>query len=150
MEEIINIKSILKLIPHRYPLLLVDRIIELKKDEHIVGIKNVTFNEPHFMGHFPGNPIMPGVLVVEALAQISAILVAKSLGISSEKNDSEVYFMSIEKAKFRKIIQPGDSLILKSSIIQNRGKVWKFESKAYVEEKVVAESNFTAMVQYKN
>lgn len=137
-----NIKDIQHLLPHRYPFLLVDRVLEIYPGERIVGIKNLSINEEFFQGHFPGNPIMPGVLIVEALAQISGILALKS-GAAGGK---AVYFMSIEKAKFRKPVVPGDQLRLEVSILQNRGNVWKFSGSAFVEDKIAAEAEFTAMV----
>lgn len=141
----IDIKDIIKNIPHRYPLLLVDKItsIDLKKRK-ITGIKNVTFNEPHFMGHFPDHPIMPGVLIVEAMAQTAAMLVVQ---INKEDNqDKLVYFMSIDKVKFRCPVVPGDALKLEIETIQNRKNVWSFEGKAVVEGKPVAEAEFKAMI----
>jgi 3-hydroxyacyl-[acyl-carrier-protein] dehydratase len=137
-----DIKEIQKLLPHRYPFLLVDRIIDIEPGIKSVGIKNVTINEDFFQGHFPGHPIMPGVLIIEALAQVAGVLAFRS-GISEGKS---VYFMSIEKAKFRKPVVPGDQLRLEISILQQRGNVWKFSGNAVVEEKVVAEAEFTAMV----
>ncbi|MCC2646689.1 MAG: fabZ [Rickettsiaceae bacterium] len=141
----IDIHHILSLIPHRYPLLLVDRVEEITLGKSIVGVKNVTFNEPQFMGHFPNNPVMPGVLIVEAMAQTSAILVAKT--INSTGHDKTIYFMSINDAKFRKVVKPGDTMKLNVKIEQNRGTVWKFKAEAYVEGELVAESCFTAMVK---
>ncbi|MBF0456948.1 MAG: 3-hydroxyacyl-ACP dehydratase FabZ [Nitrospirae bacterium] len=137
----INIMEILKTLPHRYPFLMVDKVIELVPGETAVGVKNVTINEPFFQGHFPGNPVMPGVLIVEALAQVSGILAFKS-GIEG----NTVYFMSIEKAKFRRPVLPGDSLKLMVKTVQKRGKVWKFSGRATVEENTVAEAEFTAMI----
>jgi len=137
-----DIKEIQKLLPHRYPFLLVDRIIDIEPGIKAVGIKNVTINEGFFQGHFPGHPIMPGVLIIEALAQVAGILAFRS-GASDGRS---VYFMSIEKAKFRKPVVPGDQLRLEISILQQRGNVWKFSGNAVVEEKVVAEAEFTAML----
>ncbi len=137
-----DIKEIQKLLPHRYPFLLVDRIIDIEPGIKAVGIKNVTINEGFFQGHFPGHPIMPGVLIIEAMAQVAGILAFRS-GASEGKS---VYFMSIEKAKFRKPVVPGDQLRLEISIVQQRGNVWKFSGNAIVEEKVVAEAEFTAML----
>jgi 3-hydroxyacyl-[acyl-carrier-protein] dehydratase len=137
-----DIQDIQKLLPHRYPFLLVDRIIELEVGTKAVGIKNVTINEEFFKGHFPGHPIMPGVLMIEALAQVAGVLAIRS-GAPSGKS---IYFMSIEKAKFRKPVVPGDQLKLEVSILQHRGNVWKFSGNAYVEDKVAAEGEFTAMV----
>lgn len=137
-----DIKEIQKLLPHRYPFLLVDRIIELVPATKAVGIKNVTMNEEFFKGHFPDNPIMPGVLIVEALAQVAGILALNSGAVSGKS----VYFLSIERAKFRKPVVPGDQLNLQVSILQQRGNVWKFSGNALVEDKIAAEAEFTAMV----
>lgn len=142
----VDIKEIMSIIPHRYPFLLVDRVTEIKLNESIVGIKNVTANEPQFTGHFPGRPVMPGVLIIEAMAQLSAVLVAKSMATTEDK---EVFFMSIDESKFRKVVEPGDSLILYASILQSRGSVWKFKARAEVEGQIAAESTFTAMVKDK-
>jgi 3-hydroxyacyl-[acyl-carrier-protein] dehydratase len=145
--KVINISQIMDMIPHRYPLLLVDRIIDINENKNIVGIKNITFNEPQFMGHFPKHPVMPGVLIVESLAQVSAVLVAKSL---NAKPDSKlVYFMSIDSAKFRKIVSPGDTMILKSEIIQSKHNVWKFSATAEVDGILACECEFKAMVKDK-
>ena len=133
--------EIQKIMPHRFPFLLVDRISELQPKKMAVGIKNVTINEPFFQGHFPGYPVMPGVLIVEAIAQVAGILAFKS----GAKGDS-VYFMSIEKAKFRKPVIPGDQLRLEVKVIKQRGNVWKCAGDAYVEGKLVAEAELTAMV----
>jgi 3-hydroxyacyl-[acyl-carrier-protein] dehydratase len=145
-ETKIDINEIMSIIPHRYPFLLVDRVTELKINESIVGIKNVTVNEPQFTGHFPSRPIMPGVLIIEAMAQLSAVLVAKSMNRTDEK---EVFFMSIDECKFRKIVEPGDTLVMYASIIQNRGAVWKFKARAEVDGKIASEAIFTAMVKDK-
>jgi 3-hydroxyacyl-[acyl-carrier-protein] dehydratase len=138
MIEITEIQSIL---PHRYPFLMVDRVIELEPKNRIVGIKNVTMNEEFFQGHFPGSPIMPGVLIVEALAQTAGILAFKS---GTEGNT--VYFMSIEKAKFRKPVVPGDQLRLEVIKLHERGNVCRFSGSATVDGKTVAEAEFTAMI----
>jgi 3-hydroxyacyl-[acyl-carrier-protein] dehydratase len=137
-----DIREIQKFLPHRYPFLLVDKIIEIIPGTKAVGIKNVTFNEEFFQGHFPGYPIMPGVLIIEALAQVAGILAFHS-GATPGKS---VYFMSIEKAKFRRPVVPGDQLKLETNILQHRGNVWKFSGNAIVEDKVAAEAEFTAMV----
>lgn len=137
-----DIKEIQKFLPHRYPFLLVDRIIEIEPGTKAIGIKNVTFNEGFFQGHFPGQPIMPGVLIIEAMAQVAGLLAFCS-GINVGKT---VYFMSIEKAKFRKPVVPGDQLRLEINVLHQRGNVWKFSGNAIVEEKVAAEAEFTAMV----
>ena len=143
-KAIIDINEIKKLIPHRYPILLVDRVIDITENESIVGIKNITFNEPQFMGHFPDRPVMPGVLMVEALAQLSAILVAKSM---DDVQDKEVYFMAIENTKFRRVVEPGDTLTMEATITQSRGHVWKFNGVAKVGDEIAVESSFTAMVK---
>jgi 3-hydroxyacyl-[acyl-carrier-protein] dehydratase len=137
-----DIREIQKFLPHRYPFLLVDKIIEIDPGIKAVGIKNVTINEEFFQGHFPGQPIMPGVLIIEALAQLAGVLAFHS-GTTPSKS---VYFMSIEKAKFRKPVVPGDQLRLEVNILQHRGNVWKFSGSAVVEEKIAAEAEFTAMV----
>jgi 3-hydroxyacyl-[acyl-carrier-protein] dehydratase len=141
----LEITEIQTLIPHRYPLLLVDRITELEVGVRAVGLKNVTMNEPHFMGHFPGKPIMPGVLIVEAMAQTSAVLVVESLGRETAAGKL-VYFMTIDNTKFRKPVVPGDQLFLEVVKTQNRGPVWKFAGTARVDGQVVAESTFSAMI----
>lgn len=146
-EEQVEISEIMSILPHRYPFLLIDRIIKIKLNNSIIGIKNITVNEPQFTGHFPNRPIMPGVLIIEAMAQLSAVLVAKSM--TTNKEDKEVFFMSIEQSKFRKIVKPGDTLMMYSEIIQNRGAVWKFTARAEVSEDIVSEGVFTAMVKDK-
>ena len=137
-----DIKEIQKFLPHKYPFLLVDRIVELEPGVRAVGIKNATMNEQFFQGHFPGQPIMPGVLIIEAMAQVAGILAFRS-GATIGKS---VYFMSIEKAKFRKPVVPGDQLRLEIQILQQRGNVWRFSGNAIVEGKVAAAAEFTAMV----
>jgi len=140
----INIERILEMIPHRYPLLLVDKVIDVVSGESATGIKNVTFNEPHFMGHFPNKPIMPGVLIVEAMAQTSAVLVVETLG--GETEGKLVYFMSIDGVKFRKPVVPGDVLEIKTKVLQNRKNVWKFECVAEVDGQKVTEATISAMI----
>jgi len=140
----VDILAIKRMIPHRYPFLLVDRVVNLRPGESAVGIKMVTANEPHFEGHFPARPVMPGVLVVEAMAQTAAVLVVESLDLID--NDSLVYFMSIESAKFRSTVIPGDQLELHIDILRGRGRVWKFRGLARVGERLTAEAEFTAMI----
>lgn len=136
-----NINEIMKYLPHRYPFLLVDRIVDLQPGVSITGIKNVSINEPFFQGHFPGQPIMPGVLIIEAMAQVAGVMAFRS-----EMKGKSVYFMSIEKAKFRRPVVPGDQLKLEIKVMQQRGNVWKFSGTATVDEKVTSEAEFTAMV----
>lgn len=143
--QTLSVEDIAKLIPHRYPMLLVDRIEDIVLGESCTGLKNVTMNEWFFQGHFPDHPIMPGVLIVEALAQTAGALVIHSEQ-ALQGGEQVVYFMSIDGVKFRKPVVPGDVLHLKVTKIQSRGPVWKFQGKAYVKDKVVTEATFTAMV----
>ncbi len=140
----IDIEQIMKMIPHRYPFLLIDKVVDVKNGESAVGIKNVTFNEPHFIGHFPSKPIMPGVLIIEAMAQTSAVLVVHTLG--KEAEGKLVYFMSIDGARFRKPVVPGDTLRIVVKTVQNRKNVWKFSAEAFVEDNMVAEATISAMI----
>ena len=142
--DIIDIQQIQGLIPHRYPFLLVDKIIDLTEGVSCVGVKNVTFNEPQFQGHFPQFPIMPGVLIVEAMAQTSGCLVVKTLGKKAE--GKIVFFMSIEDAKFRKPVVPGHTIHIHVDVIKGRGAIWKFKGVAKVDGVVHAEAVFTAMI----
>ncbi len=141
---IINIEKILKSLPHRYPFLLVDKVIKLEPNKEIIAIKNVTFNEPHFLGHFPDHPIMPGVLIIEALAQAGALMVTCAPDFKAE--DKLVYFMSIDGAKFRKPVIPGDVLELHVKVVQNRGNVWKLSAQAKVDGVKVSEADLSAMI----
>lgn len=140
----LDIKRVMEMIPHRYPLLLVDRIIDFKHGESAVGLKNVTINEPFFMGHFPGFPVMPGVLIVESMAQTAAIMVVQTLG--KEAEGKLVYFMTIDGARFRKPVVPGDSLHVHVTKIQHRRNVWKFQGEAKVDGVLCAEAVFSAMI----
>ena len=143
--NIIDIAGIMDRIPHRYPMLLIDRIIDVVKGESCTGIKNVTANEPCFQGHFPGHPIMPGVLLIEAMAQTSATLVVASLeGVGSQNH--VVYFMSIDSAHFRKPVVPGDQLHIKVKKERQRNHVWKFRGEAFVDGVLCAEAVYTAML----
>ncbi|MCL0085119.1 3-hydroxyacyl-ACP dehydratase FabZ [Thermodesulfovibrionales bacterium] len=139
----VDTKEILSLLPHRYPFLLVDRVIELEPNNRVVGIKNVTINEPFFQGHFPDNPIMPGVLIVEAMAQAAGILAFKS---SRTEGKKIVYFMSIEKVKFRRPVLPGDQLRLEIQVTQTRGNVWKFSGNTFVGDRLTTEAEFIVMI----
>ena len=140
----IDINGIMQMIPHRYPFLLVDKVIQLVPNESAVGVKCVSVAEPHFQGHFPVRPIMPGVLIIEAMAQTSAVLVCHTL--SSEAENKLVYFMSIDSARFRKPVVPGDVMHIHVTRKHTRGAVWKFEGKAMVDGKVVADATFAAML----
>ncbi len=135
--------EITNLIPHRFPMLMVDRVEKVVPGESAIGIKNVTINEPFFQGHFPDMPIMPGVLIVEALAQAAGVLVCYTLGL---KNQKAVYFMSIEEARFRKPVLPGQKLELHVMKLQNRQKIWKFRGEARVNGVIHAEATYTAMI----
>ena len=141
----LDVNRIQEIIPHRYPLLMLDRLVSLTLNEEAVGLKMVSIGEPHFQGHFPGAPIMPGVLIVESMAQTAAVLVAESLG--TEALNRLVYFMSIDEAKFRKPVVPGDALYLHVVKQQQRGAVWKFDGTGYVDGKKAAEAVFTAMIR---
>ncbi|HEY0012161.1 MAG TPA: 3-hydroxyacyl-ACP dehydratase FabZ [Allosphingosinicella sp.] len=139
-----DIRRIMAALPHRYPMLLVDRVEELIPDERIAAIKAVTINEPFFQGHFPGRPIMPGVLIVEALAQAAGVLAVESLGLAG--SGKLVYFMAIDGAKFRTPVEPGVLLRLEVAFVQKRSSVCKFAGRALVDGKLAAEANFTAMI----
>ncbi len=140
----IDINGIMDMIPHRYPMLLIDRILELTPGESAISLKNVTMNEPHFTGHFPGFPVMPGVLIIEAMAQTAALVVVDFLG--KEAEGKVVYFMTIDNARFRRPVTPGDSMHVHVEKIQSRGPVWKFKGVATVDGKVCAEAKFSAMI----
>ncbi len=143
-ENIIDVKRIMEMLPHRYPMLLVDRMLEIKAGESAIGLKNVTINENFFQGHFPESPVMPGVLIVEAMAQTSAILVVDSLG--ENLANKLVYFLAIDKAKFRKVVVPGDSMHIHVKKEHSRGRVWRFACEAKVDGKICAEATVTAMI----
>ncbi|MBX9882778.1 MAG: 3-hydroxyacyl-ACP dehydratase FabZ [Sphingomonas sp.] len=140
----LDIRGVLAALPHRYPMLLVDRVARLERDRSITAIKAVSFNESFFQGHFPGRPIMPGVLIVEALAQAAGVLAVESLGLAG--TGKLVYFMAIEGAKFRKPVEPGVLLELHAEFVQKRASVCKFAGRASVDGALVAEANFTAMI----
>lgn len=140
----VDIQEIKRMIPHRYPFLLIDAVRDIKLNESAVGIKNVTFNEPHFQGHFPERPVMPGVTIVEAMAQTAAILVMKTLNKIDE--DFLVYFLTIDKCKFRHVVSPPDQLELHVKVLRGRGKLWRFWGEGKVNGLTVAEAEFTAMM----
>jgi len=140
----IEINEIMKILPHGYPFLLVDRIVEIEPEKRIVGIKNVTYNEPFFPGHFPGRPIMPGVLIVEAMAQAAGVLAFKSM--PGEERGKPVYFLGIDNVRFRKPVTPGDQLRLELEITKHRQAIWGFKGKALVDGKLVAEAELLAMM----
>ena len=142
--ETIDISGILDAIPHRYPFLLVDRLVEVVPGRSAVGIKNVTVNENFFQGHFPGHPVMPGVLIIESMAQTAGVLVVKTLG--PDAAGKLVYFMTIESAKFRRPVLPGDQLRIHVTAERNRGSVWKFSGIARVDGVSVAEARYAAMI----
>lgn len=140
----LDIRRVMAALPHRYPMLLVDRVESLDPDKGIVAIKAVTINEPFFQGHFPARPIMPGVLIVEALAQAAGVLAVEALGLAG--SGKLVYFMAIDGAKFRQPVEPGVLLRLEVEFIQKRASVCKFAGRATIEGKLAAEANFTAMI----
>jgi 3-hydroxyacyl-[acyl-carrier-protein] dehydratase len=140
----IAIAEILRRIPHRYPFLLVDRAEDYRPHESIVGIKGVTINEPFFIGHFPGNPVMPGVLIIEAMAQSGAVLMSKSLDADVE--GKTIMFISVDEARFRHPVRPGDQLRMHVEVLRHRGDLFKFKGRAMVGEKLVAQAEFAAMV----
>jgi len=138
----LNIKEIVRLLPHRYPFLLVDRILEGEKGKSMVGLKNVSMNEPYFQGHFPSDPIMPGVLILEGMAQVGGILAFYSL--PDMIGEKLIYFAGIDKVRFRRPVVPGDQLIFEMVVIKHKGKIWKMAGKAKVDNVVVAEAEFMA------
>lgn len=140
----IDVMRIMEMLPHRYPFLLVDRVVELEVDKSAVGIKNVTINESFFQGHFPRRPVMPGVLIVEAMAQTAAVLVVQTL--ENETAGKLVYFMTIDEARFRKPVSPGDTLRIHVDKLRSRRNVWKFSGEVRVEGTLVASARFAAMI----
>jgi 3-hydroxyacyl-[acyl-carrier-protein] dehydratase len=141
-----EISDILEYLPHRYPMLLVDRVLECEPGKRILGIKNVSINEPYFAGHFPHHPVMPGVLIIEALAQVSAILSFKTLGNKPDK-DSVYYFVGIDDARFKRPVLPGDQLTLESVIERHVRGIWKFSTRALVGGTLAAEANLMCTVR---
>ena len=143
-DTVIDVNRIMEMIPHRYPFLMIDRVKNVVPDHQAVGIKNVTASEPHFQGHFPNHPVMPGVLIVEAMAQTAAVLVVETLGVEAE--GKLVYFMSVDNARFRKPVTPGDVLEITVTKLRSRGNVYKFEGKARADGVLMAEAVFSAMI----
>jgi 3-hydroxyacyl-[acyl-carrier-protein] dehydratase len=140
----LDISRVMELIPHRYPMLMIDKVIDVVPELSAVGVKNVTINEPFFQGHFPSKPVMPGVMIIEAMAQTAAVLVVYSLGKTAEGR--LVYFMTVDGGRFRKPVGPGDTLHVQVERVQRRGPVWKFNGTARVNGVVMAEATFAAMI----
>ncbi len=143
-----DIHLIQRIIPHRYPFLMIDRVVDIVRDKGCVGIKNVTFNEPHFTGHFPAKPIMPGVLVVEAMAQAAAVLVGISMDVVGR--DLLTYFLSIDACRFRRMVVPGDVLELHMTVKRGGGKIWKFDGRAVVGDQLACEASIAAMMDLRD
>lgn len=145
---LIDVVEIQKILPHRFPFLLVDRITALTPGESIEGFKNITIGEQIFQGHFPDHPIYPGVMIIEGMAQAGGVLAFKSMDEEKQEDTKEkvVYFMSIDKAKFRSPVKPGDQLVYKLSVLKHRGNIWVLDAKAYVDDKLVAEAELKAMI----
>jgi 3-hydroxyacyl-[acyl-carrier-protein] dehydratase len=143
-----DIHLIQRIIPHRYPLLLIDKVVNIVADKGCVGIKNVTYNEPHFQGHFPAKPIMPGVMVVEAMAQAAAVLVGISMDVVGR--DLLTYFLSIDSCKFRRMVVPGDVLELHMTVKRGGGKIWKFHGAAKVGDQMACEAEIAAMMDLRD
>jgi beta-hydroxyacyl-ACP dehydratase FabZ len=147
MQVPLGYQDITKILPHRYPFLFVDRIIELELNKRVVGVKNVTINEPFFQGHFPGNPIMPGVLILEAMAQVGGVLARLSVpGLLDDQSKQNLYFMSIDKVKFRKPVLPGDQIVFELEALRTGSRVWKMGGKAFVKDDLVAEAELVAAI----
>jgi 3-hydroxyacyl-[acyl-carrier-protein] dehydratase len=140
----IDIVRVMQMIPHRYPMLMVDRVIDVVPNVRATGIKNVSINEPYFQGHFPSRPVMPGVLIIESMAQTAGVLVAATLGPDAE--GKLVYFMTVDNARFRKPITPGDTVHVEVAKLRHRGNVWKFQGEAKVNGVVYAEATYSAMI----
>lgn len=142
--DVADISRVMQMIPHRYPMLLVDRVVDMRRDQSAVGIKNVTINEPYFQGHFPTRPVMPGVMIIESMAQTAAVLVVHTLGPESE--GKLVYFMTVDDARFRRPVVPGDRMHIHVTRERRRGNVWKFSAKVMVDDQLAAEASFAAMI----
>jgi 3-hydroxyacyl-[acyl-carrier-protein] dehydratase len=140
----LDILRIQEMIPHRYPFLMIDKVVDIVPNESAVGIKNVSINEPHFVGHFPKRPVMPGVLIIEAMAQTAAVLVVQTLGREAE--GKLVYFMTVENARFRRPVVPGDTMHVRVTKQRSRGPVWKFAAEALVDSHLCAEATYAAMI----
>lgn len=138
----LDIKEILELLPHRYPFVMVDRILDYEESKYITGIKNVTINEPFFAGHFPGEPVMPGVMILEGMAQMGALLAYKSM--AETISDKLVYFAGIDKVRFRKMVRPGDQIVFRIECIRMKAKLSKMTGKAYVDDQIAAEAELLA------
>jgi len=143
-QSVFEIGRVMEMIPHRYPFLMIDRVIDVVPNESAVGIKNVSINEPHFPGHFPRRPVMPGVLIIEAMAQTAAVLVVRTLGPAAE--GKLVYFMTVDNARFRRPVVPGDQVHVHVRKLRQRGSVWKFRGEAMVGSKLCAEAVYSAMI----
>lgn len=144
---IMDVMEIQKIIPHRFPFLLLDRVTQIVKNETLIGFKNVTIGDNVFQGHFPGHPIYPGVMILEGMAQAGGILAFKSMNMTEEEAANKVvYFMSIDKAKFRVPVKPGDKLEYHISVIKNKGAIWMLEGKAYVDDTLVSQAELKAMI----
>ena len=142
--KIVDVNRVMEMIPHRYPFLMIDRVVDLIPNESATGVKNVTASAPHFQGHFPARPVMPGVLIIESMAQTAAVLVVETLGPTAE--GKLVYFMSVDNARFRKPVIPGDTLHIHVKKERSRGNVWKFAAEAKVGTALVAEATYAAMI----
>ncbi|WP_029008140.1 3-hydroxyacyl-ACP dehydratase FabZ [Azospirillum halopraeferens] len=139
-----DITRVMQMIPHRYPMLMIERVIDVVPNESAVGVKNVSINEPFFAGHFPSRPVMPGVMIIEAMAQTAAVLVVSTLGPDAE--GKLVYFMTVDEARFRRPVTPGDQLHIHVSKVRHRANVWKFRGEAKVNGTLVAEATYSAMI----
>ena len=144
----LDVVDIAKILPHRFPFLLVDRVVDLKEGEFIEAYKNVTIGEQIFQGHFPGHPIYPGVMIIEGMAQAGGILAFESMSKDEQDgtNDKVVYFMSIDKAKFRSPVKPGDKLVYKLSVLKHKGSIWVLKGEAFVDDKLACEAELKAMI----